>query len=386
MPDQEHMMRRQQVLADFGEFALCSENLNEVLTEACRLVGEALGTKRAKVLEIREDGQSLFVRAGIGWDHGVVGQLRLPMSEHSSETFAIKAGKPVITQDIAKEERFEVPEFMKAAGVVALVNVPISLPGQKVFGLLQVDATEPRDFAQNDIAFLRTYATILGPVIDRLFKVHDLQVALDANKHLMQELQHRIKNHIGIISSLLCMRSGAAHSEETRRELAAVSERVEALRLVHELLYSANTAERLRLRPYVTQLVENLGSMQESQSGRVRLDVEVEDVDLGPDTAVPLGLILTEFVTNSLKHAFDGQGGVIAIKVEAVEQGAFRVRVSDNGKGLPSEPRPAKPGSGTGMRLIKALAYQIGASPIWTSASGTALCLEFTPRCLRSPG
>ncbi|MDR7039722.1 PAS domain S-box-containing protein [Methylobacterium sp. BE186] len=176
MPSQEQMMKRQQVLADFGEFALRSENLDEVLTEACRLVGEALGIHRAKILEIQEGGQSLLVRAGVGWDPGIVGRLRLPMGEHSSETFAIKEGKPVFTQDIRKEERFEVPEFMKEAGVVALVNVPIFVPGRKAYGLLQVDATEPRDFGNEDTQFLRTYATILGPVIDRLQKVSALRL------------------------------------------------------------------------------------------------------------------------------------------------------------------------------------------------------------------
>ena len=175
MPDLEQMTTRQQVLADFGEFALRSENLDEILTEACRLVGEALGTERAKILEIEQDGQCLLVRAGVGWQPDIVGKLRLPMSEHSSETFSIEAGEPVITRDIREEDRFKVPGFMKEAGVVALANVPIFLPGGQPYGLLQVDSTEPRDFGKEDAEFLRTYATILGPVIDRLQKAHHLQ-------------------------------------------------------------------------------------------------------------------------------------------------------------------------------------------------------------------
>ncbi|WHQ68621.1 PAS domain S-box protein [Methylorubrum extorquens] len=171
----EQMMQRQRMLADFGEFTLRSEDLDEVLTEACRLVGEALGTGRAKILEIQKDGQCLFARAGVGWDPGVVGHLRLPMREHSSETFAIKEGKPVVTQDIRGEQRFDVPEFMRHAGVVALVNVPIRLPGGKAYGLLEVDTTEPHEFGDDDIVFLRTYASILGPVIDRLHKVTSLR-------------------------------------------------------------------------------------------------------------------------------------------------------------------------------------------------------------------
>ena len=171
----QQMMKRQRVLADFGEFALRSENLDEVLTEACRLVGEALGTARAKILEIQEHGRSLFVRAGVGWAPDIVGQLRMPMSERSSETFAINEGQPVISQDINKEERFVFPEFMREAGVIALANVPIRVPGGEAYGLLQVDATEPRDFGDEDTEFLRTYATILGPVIDRLRQVSALR-------------------------------------------------------------------------------------------------------------------------------------------------------------------------------------------------------------------
>lgn len=177
MRDYEQLMKRQQVLADFGEFTLHNQNLDAVLNEACRLVGDALGTGRAKVLEIQDQGRSLFVRAGVGWDFAIVGHVHLPMSERSSETFAINEGKPVITQDTSKEERFEVSEFMKQAGVNALVNVPIRFPGGKAYGLLQVDATEPRDFGHEDTEFLRTYATILGPVIDRLQKLSTLRAA-----------------------------------------------------------------------------------------------------------------------------------------------------------------------------------------------------------------
>ncbi|WP_046868078.1 hypothetical protein [Microvirga massiliensis] len=87
------LLRRQKVLADFGGFALQSEELDEVLTEACRLVGEAMETGRAKVLEIAQDGASLLVRAGVGWARDIVGQVRLPMSERSSETFTTSGRK-----------------------------------------------------------------------------------------------------------------------------------------------------------------------------------------------------------------------------------------------------------------------------------------------------
>lgn len=177
MPSDERIRTQHKVLADFGDVALQSEDLGAVLKEACRLVAEALGTSRAKVLEIEKGGESLFVRAGVGWAPGVVGHVRLPMDEHSSETYAVRLGQPVISRDIGKEDRFDLPDFLKEAGIVALVNVPILRPGGQAFGLLQVDDTVPRDFDGDDIAFLRTYAAVLGLVIDRLLKLEELRAS-----------------------------------------------------------------------------------------------------------------------------------------------------------------------------------------------------------------
>jgi two-component sensor histidine kinase len=380
MTDHDQMVKRQKLLGHFGEFALGSGDLDEILHHACQLVSDALGTDLAKILEIDHERHDLLVKAGIGWPAEIVGQMRLSMNDRSSEAYAIKKGAPVVTQDIREEKRFEFPDFMKQQGTIAIVNVPIFLPGapKKAYGLLQVDSRQPRDFGEEDQEFLRTYATILGPVIDRLHKVRDLQVALEMNRNLLEELQHRIKNHIGIITSLVDMRRREVKTEEARQALIAIGERVETLRLVHEQLYAAGTAQRLPARTYMVRLAENLCRLQEGHSGKIRLDFAIGDVDFTPDAAVPLGLILNEFVTNSLKYAFDGQGGVITVGVDLLAEGRVRLRLSDNGNGLPAEPRPSAPGSGTGMRLISGLAGQLGAEPVWSSTGGgTTLCLEF---------
>lgn len=172
---EDMLLRRQKSLADFGDFALQSEDLDEILTQCCRLVGDAMGTGRAKVLEIEGDGKTLLVRAGVGWVPDIVGRTRIAMGKHSSERLSINERKPVISTDISQDERFEVPDFMKEAGVRAFANVPIFLPGGRAFGLLQVDASEPRDFDQDDIEFLRTYAIILGPIVDRILKFSALR-------------------------------------------------------------------------------------------------------------------------------------------------------------------------------------------------------------------
>ncbi|MFC0199373.1 PAS domain-containing protein [Paracoccus rhizosphaerae] len=169
------LLRRQKVLADFGDFALQSEDLDEILTQACKLVADAMETGRAKVLQIEEGGSTLLLRAGTGWASDIVGKARISMNERSSESFSIRERRPVISNDVTQDGRFDVPGFMKDAGVRALANVPVLLPGGRAFGLLQVDASEPRDFDQDDVEFLRTYATILGPIVDRILKVSALR-------------------------------------------------------------------------------------------------------------------------------------------------------------------------------------------------------------------
>lgn len=179
LADRDELIRRQRALAEFGELVLHGNDLQTILVEGCRQIADTLKTDFAKVLELEPDRRTALVLAGVGWPPGVVGKARVELSEQSSESFALSQRRPLITQDIEKETRFEFPKFMKDAGVVALVNVPIFLPGGEAFGLLQVDAREARTFDDDDIQFLRTYATILGPVIDRFRQVRDLEVSAE---------------------------------------------------------------------------------------------------------------------------------------------------------------------------------------------------------------
>jgi PAS domain S-box-containing protein len=173
--DHEEFAHRQRALADFGEFALRCDDLQQILDEGCRIVAGALGTDLAKILEIEPDQNTALVRAGVGWRPGIVGEQRIALNERTSEAFAIRERKPVVTHDITNEDRFDFPDFMHEHGTVALVNVPIFLPGLIPYGILEVDAREPRDFPDEDVQFLRTYAGILGPVLDRLFQIADLE-------------------------------------------------------------------------------------------------------------------------------------------------------------------------------------------------------------------
>lgn len=174
--DFSQLLRQQTILAQFGELALRSDSLDEILTEACRLVGEAFGTDLTKVVELQPDGKTLLVRAGIGWKDGVVGVATIEAKENTSEGYALKTGEPMISPDIDQETRFEYAPFLIENGAKAVVNV-IIIGGKDrpPFGILQVDSRKPRQFDDNDIAFLRSYANLLAATVDRLRVIEEMK-------------------------------------------------------------------------------------------------------------------------------------------------------------------------------------------------------------------
>ncbi len=170
------LLRQQTILAKFGELALKSDDLEAILTEACHLVGEALGTDLAKIVELQEDGHTLLVRAGVGWKPGVVGKVTIEAEEDTSEGMALKTGEPMISPDIAKETRFRYPPFLLENGVRAVANVVIiGGKDRPPFGILQVDSREPRQFIDEDTVFLRSYANLVAAAVDRLRVIGDVR-------------------------------------------------------------------------------------------------------------------------------------------------------------------------------------------------------------------
>ena len=168
--DSRHeLLRQQTTLARFGELALRSDDLDEILTEACRLAGEALGTDLAKVVELQEDGKTLLVRAGVGWKPGIIGRAIIMAEEDTSEGHALQTGEPMISPDIATETRFRYPQFLIDNDVRAVANVIIiGGHGRPPFGIIQIDSHVPRQFTEGDTLFLRSYANLIAAAVDRI--------------------------------------------------------------------------------------------------------------------------------------------------------------------------------------------------------------------------
>lgn len=177
------------MLAEFGEFVLDHEDLNAVLTEACRLIAALFGAGPVRVIEVERGADTGLVRAAAGWQGDGVGKERIPLSAGSAEALAIDAKRPVVTSRIAEEDHFRIPQVLSDAGVVALVTLPIILPGRRPWGILQVGSPVLHRFDGDEIEFLSAYAVVLGPVIDRCRAVRERAQALEDLARREERLQ-----------------------------------------------------------------------------------------------------------------------------------------------------------------------------------------------------
>ncbi|NKE48709.1 GAF domain-containing protein [Roseomonas frigidaquae] len=352
-----------------------ADDLDQILHEACRLVAEALGTELAKVVALGADGRTLTVRAGIGWRDEVDGVTTDITC--GPEGLALRSGAAVVSPNLAQEQRFDVPDFVREHGCQATVCVVIvGVDGTAPYGVLQVDSRRPQAFGEQDVAFLQSYANLLAAAVGRLRANARLRRKADDNERLLRELQHRVKNNLQVIVAILDLQSRQLRTPESRAAMRGVARRVEALRLLHDKLHLSGEVDELDLGEYLAQLSAGLLSFHEGSTARVQLALEVEPgLVVSPDQAAPLGLAVNEFITNSLKHAFGDRVGRIGLTLAAAPAQRALLRLWDDGRGLP-EPRPK---NGTGMRMIESFGRQLGSAVHWSS-DGTGTRLEMTIR------
>lgn len=188
MTNEDNLLRQRKVLAEFGELALASDDLEHILNEACRLVGDALETNLAKFMLLQEDGMTFIVSNGVGWKPDVVGKVRVQACEGSPERYSLATNAPVISTDISTESRFSYHKFQVENGVKAFVNVLVRGANEdRPFGIFEVDSRRPRQFTESDIDFLRVYSNLLGAVLKRS---RALQIVRSTEKKLLESERH----------------------------------------------------------------------------------------------------------------------------------------------------------------------------------------------------
>lgn len=210
--------------------------------------------------------------------------------------------------------------------------------------------------------------------------VTERDALLEAQRLLAREVDHRVKNSLQMVTSLLAMQAGAAESESEERALQQACSRVQAIAHTHGLLYRADGSGTVAFQDYLAALCRDLQfSLASEQSGR-SIDCSAEPAEIPADYALPLALVVNELVTNALKHAFPGdRKGVVTVSFKRRKPGTWRLTVADNGVGLTSWPPPAAPHS-LGTRIVRALVDRLHGQLEVAVGHGTRFTLDFEPR------
>jgi two-component sensor histidine kinase len=379
----QQRIRQQEILAELGVAALQRVPLQELLDSAVRMAAEGLESELCKVLEYIPAENRLMLRAGVGWDPGLVGVASVGADLASPSGYALKTGKPVISNHLENEERFRTSELLRDHGVRRAINVILQGDGT-AFGVLEVDSRSEGEFSEHDISFLQGAANILGMAIERQRYERNLKAALEHQQVLVKEINHRVKNSLQLVSSMLNLRASAQDNPVISQILSDASARVGAISRAHDRLYRGSDVARIELQAYLSDICRDL------TDATPECPVTFEatgPITMATDRAIRLALLVSELVMNAAKHACGEDGrGRVNVHLSRKDAATARVTVSDEGVGLPPSFSLERP-SGFGTRMIKVLAEQMDADVIVERQQrGTAfivtMSLDPDPRAL----
>jgi len=193
------------------------------------------------------------------------------------------------------------------------------------------------------------------------------------NELLLKEIHHRVKNNLEVVSSLLALQSNQIDDENTKEAMLEGQNRVQSIGIVHQKLYQGKNLGAIEMKDYFINLSDSiLDSFGANKRVQVECAMNALNVDI--DTAVPLGLIVNELLTNTIKYAFpDGRNGKVQIKLEQKANGVLQMQISDNGVGKGG----AIIGTGFGGQLISLLTQQLGGTMKEENDHGTHIFFEF---------
>jgi PAS domain S-box-containing protein len=202
--------------------------------------------------------------------------------------------------------------------------------------------------------------------------------ALREKEALLREIHHRVKNNLAVVSSLLGFQGRHAKDECHRRMFIETQDRIRSMALAHEKLYQAENLSEIDSKDYLTSLSRHLLAGFGRVGGQVKLEEAIAQVDLDLETGITLGLIVTELLTNALKHAFpDDRAGTIALTLKEIGHSILELSVADDGIGLPDTVQLDKP-STLGLDLVRIFSRQLRGHMEFRRDRGTEAILRFS--------
>ena len=307
-----------------------------------------------------ENLQSVSIREMITPDEhllhfeGMNAVMRGDRSEYSGDMLFVRAGLPAWCRLSLSSVRS--PEGRPRYFILVLDDISERKHAEEELATL--NATLEARVAERTCELRKANAALLEEVCQRSFAEDRLKLALHEKEVLLKEIHHRVKNNLQIIISLLFLQAKQNNDPATTGALMDSQTRVRSMALVHEKLYQSENLSSIDFAGYLQNLISNLMVAYGADSRRIRVTVSAKNLPITINTAIPLGLIMNELVSNALKYAFpEGRAGELSIEGHA-QGDTMQITVRDNGVGLPAT-LDWKYTESLGLHLIQTLTRQL---------------------------
>ena len=257
------------------------------------------------------------------------------------------------------------------------------IKGTGEFNLIKTDGTEyPTEISasvlKDDTGVPIGFINVIRDITERKYAEEQINNSLKEKEVLLQEIHHRVKNNMQVISSLLNLQARYIKDKKTAEMFKESQNRIKSMALVHEKLYQSKDFANIDFSEYVRTLTNYLFRNYKISSSKIELKMDVKNVSIGVDHAIPCGLIINELVSNSIKHGFLGKKqGEIKIKLHSSGKNDIKLIISDNGIGLPADP-DIKRSESLGLHLVNLIVEdQLQGRIKLNRAHGTEFQIQF---------
>ena len=186
-----------------------------------------------------------------------------------------------------------------------------------------------------------------------------LQSLISEKEVLLKEIHHRVKNNLQVITSLLSLQSSFIEDDESKALFRYSQYRINSMAMIHEMLYKSQDISKINYGDYAEKLVSGLVTSMKGTENNINLELDLPEISLDIDTAIPLGLLINEIVTNSLKYGLpDNTAGTVYITIKRIKHNEFKMMIGDDGVGF-SEDINFRNSNSLGLMLIHKLTIQL---------------------------
>lgn len=301
--------------------------------------------------------------------------------------YVIQTAKPLFAKRAELDDLTQ-KGIIETIGTPAKVWLGVPLMAKnKVFGVIALQSYDDPDlYSEKDVEMLRFVSEEIALAIQRAQFVEQIKQSLREKDTLLQELYHRTKNNMQVITSLLRMQSRKYEIEKTesnevkfiKTTFQEIINRINAMSLVHQKLYQSNDLSLVNLKEYIADLTCQISNTYSRKSSDISLKYELDDAFVQIDSAIPLGLVLNELISNVFKHAFpDDRNGIITLGLNQEESGKINIRVIDNGVGPPPD-LDLRKNSSMGLETMFTLVeYQLNGTVTYRVDNGVQWYISF---------